>query len=361
MHRWGLTAAFMILSGAGAQAAGSCGGAPGLPDWARAGTYRGTLGTLAVALTLDPRGESRYFYERRSLDLTLEARRAGNQLVLQETTRRSLDEGVVVTGCFTLMPDGAALKGTWQAPGGAAPLEVRLTALNAAALPLNLPVSAGLVALRRDDPLTFLKLNRAWVRFPDGRSVREPLSGVQYPRLPGAPAALNAALQDRQLTHAADALACHALLPESLRSGGDGYHLKATVTLDSARLLSVREDAEYYCGGPYPDHFTTGVILDRLSGRAVPLGALWPRLSAARQRNLYLSAVRNHLTAECRTVAQDGASSFTAHLSAAGLNLTPTGYPHVVAACAETAVIPYARLRADANLNSPLVKTLYAK
>ncbi|GGL13312.1 hypothetical protein GCM10010844_35180 [Deinococcus radiotolerans] len=350
----------MLLS-AGAQAA-SCGAAPGLPDWARGGTYRGTLGSLPVALSLDPKGESLYFYEGRSLDLLLEAGHAGNQLVLQESVRRTLGSDPVVTGCFTLMPSGTSLKGTWQAPGAQGPQEVVLTPLDATRLPLRLPLSPGLSVLRRDHPLTFLKLNRPWVTAADGRSVREPLSGVRYPRVPGASAALNAALQDRQLRHAADALDCRATLPEDAqRDPQEGYNANVQVTLLNARLLSLREDVDYYCGGAHPDNWTQGVILDRATGRAVPLTTLFPKLSAARQNTLYLNAARGAVDAECLTVLRETTLDFTAHLSAQGLNLTPSGLPHVVAACAETVTLPYAALRGDANLSSAYVRTLYVK
>ncbi|WP_235910442.1 hypothetical protein [Deinococcus kurensis] len=359
--KWIITGLSMLLSVAGAQAAG-CGGTQGLPDWARAGTYRGTLGTLPVALSLDPKGESRYFYEGRSLDLFLETGRAGNQLVLQESVRRELGGDPVVTGCFTLMPAPGGLKGTWQAPGAARPQEVTLTPLDAGRLPLRLPLSPGLSALRRDDPLAFLKLNRPWVTLTGGRAVREPLSGVTYPRVPGASGALNAALQDRQLRHAADALDCRALLPEAAQKDPqEGYILSAAITLSNARLLSLREDVNYYCGGAHPDNWTQGVILERDTGRAVPLTTLFPKLSAARQKTLYLSGVKTKVEAECLDVLRGDADEFTAHLSAAGVNLTPSDLPHVVSACAETVTLPYAALRGDANLNSPLLKTLYPK
>ncbi|MFW8627479.1 hypothetical protein [Deinococcus sp. ME38] len=356
MLRWMFTAALVL--GTGAQAAG-CGGTEGQPDWARAGAFRGTLGALPVALSFDPRGESRYFYEGRSLDLFLEARRSGNALVLEESVRRDFGERVL-TGCFTLMPAPGGLKGTWQAPGAARALEVNLTPLDTASLPIRLPLSPGLSALRRDDPLAFLKLNRPWVTLPGGRAVREPLSGVTYPRVPGASGALNAALQDRQLRHAADALDCRATLPESAQKDPqEGYNLSAGITLSNARLLSLREDVDYYCGGAHPSYWTEGVILDRVTGRAVPLTTLFPKLSAARQKTLYLSGVKAQVDTECLNVLRDSAGGFTAHLSATGVNLTPSDLPHVVGVCAETVTLPYATLRGDANLNSPLVKTLY--
>ena len=356
-----LLAALAGTGSAGAQAAPPCGGTPGVPGWARTAAYRGTLGTLPIALQLTPgRFESRYFYERRSLDISLEEFRSGEQLILQETVRLARGGDSVVTGCFTLMPAATGLKGTWQAPGGRAAQPVTLNALNALNLPLNLPSSPGLQRLRRDDPLAFLKFNRTWVR--SASSVREPLSGLSYPRVANASGPLNAALQDRLLENAVSALDCRSMLPQDLQSGdGAGYELQAAVTLQRTRLLSLREDVYYDCGGAHPDNYSLGLILDRATGREVSPAAIWPKLTAARQQSLYMTGVRRQVEADCLDVLTQSTLDFTANLTPAGLNLTPTSLPHVAAACAETVVIPYAALRPDANAASPYFPDLYAR
>ncbi|WP_232337751.1 hypothetical protein [Deinococcus arboris] len=356
MRQWAAVATVMALGWAGAQ---TCGGTEGLPSGVKPGVFRGTVGGLPVALHLNPAGESGYFYERRNLDLWLEVRRSGATLILEETVRRALAEPAVVTGCFALTPTAGGLQGTWRAPGKAA-LLVRLTRADLSKVPLNLPSSPGLLALRAEDPLAFLKLNRAWVKSADGRSVREPLSRLTYPRLPGASAGLNAALQDRQLKHAAAALACRAALPEDLQIT-EGYDFGAAVTLQGARLVSVQESVSYYCGGAYPDAYTEGLILDRATGQPVPVSAIWPKLTPARQKVLHLKALNSRLDPECLEVLQGAGPSFTAHLTATGLALTPSGLPHVVAACAETATLPYATLRAEANMASVYAQSLYAR
>ncbi len=357
-----LLAALLGAGSAAAQDQAACGGTPGAPAWARNAAYRGTLGghPIALQLQLTPgRFESRYFYERRSLDITLEEFRSGEQLILQETVRRERGGDSVVTGCFTLMPTDSGLKGTWQAPGGRAQ-PVTLAAFDPLKTPLKAPDSPGLQRLRREDPLAFLKFNRAWVRTPT--SVREPLSGLSYPRVANASGPLNAALQDRLLENAVSALDCRSLLPQDLQADpAAGYELRAALTLQKTRLVSLREDVYYECGGAHPDSFTLGVLLDRRTGASVPVTALWPKLSAARQKTLYLKAVSGSLEPDCREVLTERASRFTAYLSAAGLHLTPTDLPHVVAACADTAVLPYATLRAEANAASPYFADLYAR
>ncbi|GHF47674.1 hypothetical protein GCM10017781_24970 [Deinococcus metalli] len=326
--------------------------------------YRGTLGGRPVALQIrhaDVDG-SAYYYERIGLDIPLTAFRQGTALILQEEVRKSQGDDAVVTGCFTLRPTAAGLGGTWRAPGSTKTLAVTLRAVNVGALPMNLPDTAAAATLRRDDPLTFLKLNRLWVRAADGRSVTEPASQLVYPRVPGASAALNTALQDRQLRLAADALDCRSQLAQDMqRDPGNGYELGAKLTFQGARLVSVREDVYYYCGGAHPDTYTQGVILDRASGREVKVAQLWPGLTGAKQEALYLAHPAPDLDPACRDVLREGGLEFTAHLSPAGVNLTPTSLPHVVAACAETTVISYAEIGNLADTRSPYIGDLYKR
>ncbi len=323
--------------------------------------YAGILGTKAVTLGLDTRetGASRYFYAGRKRDLALTAFHSGNTLILQEEVRKSLGTAPVVTGCFTLTWLGGELRGSWKVPGATSTLRVSLAPMNVAALPLRLLASPGLIRLRREDPLAFVKLNRVWTVAADGQSVREPLSGLSYPRLPSGSTGLQAALQDRLLIHAVNALECASNLPEN--SEGEGYHLNAAVTLLTSRLLSLREDVDYYCGGAHPDNTTSGLILDRLSGRPVPLSALWPSLTAARLKALYLATSASDPASECDDTLREMDSSFAVSLGIGGLTLTPTALPHVVSACAESVVVPYGQLRRGANTVSPYFADLYLK
>ncbi|UQN05343.1 hypothetical protein [Deinococcus sp. QL22] len=361
-----------LVSGAAAQTPElrACGGTAGAPAWAavpaKAGAiYRGTVGTLSVVLQLGEGldgGAARYYYERKGINIELTPFRSGESLILQEEVWDGPMAGRVVTGCLTLNRltldnNAAGFTGTWAKPTGLGTLPVRLAPLNVVGVALKLPPSPGLLKLKTADPLAFLKLNRAWTTQAGGKSVREPLSGVVYPRMPGASAGLNAALQDRELEHAANALDCAYRLGSS--DMAEGYELNAAITYTSVKLISLREDAGYYCGGAHPDNFSVGVMLDRATGRAVPLPAIWPRLTAARQKALYLNRLPAEVDAECRDVLREMGSEFTAHLTRAGLNLTPTGLPHVVGACAETVVVPFASLKADANAQGAYYREFY--
>ncbi|MDB5044223.1 MAG: hypothetical protein JWQ08_273 [Deinococcus sp.] len=370
--------AFLLCAGLASGAAAqdqelkACGGAAGAPAWAAASIksgvlYRGTVGSLPVVLQLGAGadgvgGEARYYYERKGVNIELTPFRSGESLILQEEVWTGPMEGRVVTGCLTLsrLPlnnTAAGFTGTWAKANGQGKLPVRLSPLNVLVMPLKLPTSPGLLKLRTADPLAFLKLNQAWTVQAGAKTVREPLSGIAYPRVPGASAGLSAALQDQQLGHAVSALDCQSMLGSS--DMAEGYELNAVITYTSAKLVSLREDAGYYCGGAHPDNYTVGVMLDRATGRAVPLSAIWPKLTDARQKALYLNHLPAEVDAECRDVLREMGSEFTFHLTPAGLNLTPTSLPHVVGACAETAVLPFASLKADANAQGAYYREFY--
>lgn len=225
-------------------------------------------------------------------------------------------------------------------------------------LPLNLPGSPGLRELRAADPLAFLALNRPWVPRVNHGQVREPLSGVTYPRVPGGSAALNAALQDRQLRQVVHALDCRSRLE---RPGDEGpeYTMRARLTLQGRRLVSLAEETEYYCGSAHPGAFHDGVILDRQTGRSVAPRALWPGLTPARLRALYGSRATG--PQDCRELYRQPDLTFTAYLTPPGLAVTPAGLPHVAYACAETVVLPWARLRAYADPKGTYFQDLYPR
>jgi hypothetical protein len=350
--------ALALCASAGAQDLRECGGSPGLPAWVKTGTFQGTLGGRPVALALDrQQTDQAYFYTRYGVDISLTPFQSGNVLILQEEVWQGPGDGLKVTGCFTLRPSGTGLSGEWRRTVKAAPLPVRLTALNVAGVPLQNSSSPGLLKLRAENPLAFLKLNRPWAAAANGRSVREPVSGLSYPQVPGAGAGLRAALQDRLLENAENALDCRSRLGAS--DEDDGYELTATVTLNTPRLLSVREDVWYYCGGAHPDNYTLGLIFDRATGRPVAPGAIWKGLTPAQQKALYLAAFTPD--PECRGVLNEMAPDFTANLSKRGLELTPTSLPHVVVACGETATVTYSRLRDEANPASPYFGEFYPR
>ena len=358
----------------------SCGGveATTLPTGMVPGLYRGSLGTQAITLELkataaEPGGDSqdRYSYDRHGVGIALERGRAADRtanysLVAAESVFQG--SGWVARGCLNLAADGAALKGQWSTPDGQKRLPVRLTRVNVAALPLALPSSPGLLKLRNSDPFVFLALNHPWTKVPGG--LKEPFSGVTYPRSAGGTPALNAALQDLQLDLASSALDCLSGNGVNLENGTD-FSGAGTRSWQSARLLSLHEDVEYYCGGAHPDNFTSGVTLDARSGRTVKLtgqsGTLWPGLSKTGLQKLYVAGYpRDGDVAECldgipAPEISSEYDNYALYLTRQGLALWPTYLPHVAGACAEVVTVPYAQLRPLADPKSPYFRDLYPR
>ena len=378
----------------------SCGGVEvqTLPTGITPGIYQGKLGTRSISLELtastaqqvsdhpELHHPDRYSYDRYGPDIVLERGRAANRtagyaLLAVEAVHDGSD--VAARGCFDLSEDGAGLKGAWRGLDGRKSLAVKLSRVDVAVLPLALPSSPGLIKLKKADPFTFLRLNHPWTRVAGG--LKEPLTGVSYPRVAGAAAALNAALQDRQLTLAGYALDCRG-------GSGIGINQKSktdfsgavTLTFNRGGLVSLAESVDYYCGGAHPDNHTTGVTLDARTGREVKLvgtpgpGTIWPGLGAQKVQALYLegygaasadssSADSQNADSQCKALlsGEDGRSSeypaFQIYLTPKGLALWPGFLPHVAGACAEVVTVPYAMLRKFADLQGTYFRTVYLR
>ena len=362
----------------------SCGGAEvgTLPTGVQPGIYQGTLGTQAITLELVAKlGETgsgtqdRYRYDRYGVSIALERGRAANRtanfsLLAVESVWRGGD--FAARGCLNLAADqrvagGAALRGEWFTPGGKKRLAVTLSRVNVAAVPLALPASPGLSKLRSNDPFIFLALNRTWGKVAGG--LEEPLTGVSYPRVVGGSPALNLALHDGQLRMAQEALDCLSGSGENLDIGTD-YSGSGTLSWKSARLVSLHEEAEFYCGGAHPDNYTAGVTLDARTGRDVKLagrpGTLWPGLNPQKTQALYLAGYPKDADPECldtvsAPVIGSEYDNYMLYLTARGLALWPTYLPHVVGACAEVVTVPYSRLRVLADSGSLYFRDLYSR
>lgn len=351
-----------------------------LPTGLSAGVYRGTLGGRPVTLELvarvnpDTEVQDRYSYDRYGIDVRLERGRPADRTAAQtlaevESVIREDDFQLHARACLQLSAESRTqLKGNWR-PVGSPALPLTLRRVNVAALPLALPSSPGLLSLRTKDPYTFVKVNRAWAKMAGG--LKEPYTGVGYPRVMGGLVALNAALQDRQLALVTEGLDC--LSDYGNRDGRTDYEGNGTLSWQSRGLVSVHEDVALYCGGAHPDAYTTGVTLDARTGKEVTLlgapGTLWPGLSAAKLQALYLARYpADGDTAECRDelAGDDGKDTeygfpYALYLTRQGLAVQPNYLPHVAAGCAETVTLPYSTLRALANLKSPYFHDLYPR
>jgi len=365
----------------------SCGDveATTLPNGVAPGIYQGTLGGRPVTLELAARARSdtelqdRYSYDRYGIDVGLERGRPADRTATQtlaevESVIGEDDFQPHARACLQLSAIGGTglnstgLSGSWRPVGGKA-LPLTLRRVNVAALPLALPSSPGLLTLRAKDPYTFVKVNRPWAKVVGG--LKEPYTGVSYPRVAGGTAALNAALQDRQLSLVTDALDC--LTDYGNRDGRTDYQGSGTLSWRSRSLTSVDENVELYCGGAHPDAYTAGVTLDARTGREVTLaakpGTLWSGLSAAKLQAMYLARYpKDGDLSECQDelAGDEGKDTeygfpYALYLTKQGLAVWPNYLPHVALACAEVVTLPYSSLRGLANPKSPYFRDLYSR
>ncbi|ADV66431.1 hypothetical protein [Deinococcus maricopensis] len=347
MHR-ALTTTLLLLSAASA--------APTLPA---GGVYRGTVGTLPVVLKLA--GEnSAYFYTSRGVNLRLTpARDDAGRLRLTEVVRDyEADNGTRVTGRFVLSPNGAALRGTWTDANGTRTLPVNLAPVRGADVPPALPLTPVLKALRASDVFNYLRVNHAWVSVPAQKAfgglggVREPHSGVTYPRVPGA-AALNGALQDLQLTEALDALECESTVPPTQDPELRAWEASTRVEYRTTRTLTLVTEGMGFCAGAHPFDIADAVTLDTRTGARVNVRGIWSDLSDKALRTLYRQQyARTRATPDdqpCREAINDGSDTPDVYPTARGLALWLPGLPHVIFACNEVITVPYAQLRPALN------------
>ncbi len=353
----------LAATSAGAQTFDSCGGTGGFVKWAKTGTYQGTIGGTPITLQInlsETGQDAAYFYNGKGVDINLQAFKSGNQLILQETAYKQNVSAPVVTGCFTLTANGTRLVGTWNKSKSTSTQKVALNVVNSSKVPLALLASPDLIKMRKEDPYNFFKMNHSWITTRNTLLIKEPYSGLSYPRIDRASAGLNMAFQDRQMANALYSLDCISMLPEPV-SKDDGYELTTTITLNSTHLVSLEEANSYYCGGAHPDHSLTGFIWDKKSGQAVKLDAIWPKLTLDKQKELYLKHILTDVDPECLPEYKTMPPEFTSSLSLKGLNLTPTSFPHAMAACAKSVEIPYGEIRAEASTQSLYFKDLYSK
>lgn len=336
---------------------------PALAQPLLSGVYEGRVGDFPILMRLDPTDPdegSKYAYRSRGLDLRLGVKMgaAGAVTLSEFGAYDSSKDAYTVNATFEGTLRGGTLSGTWRSADGKRRLPFTVSKVDAAGAKAALPSSPGLEKLRRSDPYTFLKLNRAFAAAPRSAGLewrRETLSGVAYPRTGNA--RLDAALQDRQLDAAAQALDCRSFLAQGPRAGetSEAWEQTTTVTYRSATLFSLKEEIFADCGGAHPNAWTDGAILEVASGRELKPAELWPRLTAARLNTAYQGAYRTsgNTDPECVSALRDlgkDSPEYTAFLSSGGLTLWPAFLPHVVLACAEEITLPFSLLGSGSAL-----------
>lgn len=242
------------------------------PQASPRGTYVGTLGGAPVVVQVGTgsTGEGdRYFRRADGRDVPLQVTVRGALVTAEEN---ELDAAFALRARLRLTATDGRLRGTWTAAATGRSLPVVLRRATAADVPVTGPAAPVVEAWRRTDLYAALRLDRPLVRVRvarlAGRTVtwlREPRSGIVFPRLPGA-GAVNEALADEHLRRAQAALSCPL---------ADGWDEKVHVSLLTRRFLSLRGYAFVYCGGAHPDGFPVPATFDLATGTQVELEDLY--------------------------------------------------------------------------------------
>lgn len=314
-----------------------CGGTPNTLQSSLKGLYQGIVAGLPVVLKLDKAHS--YFYKKTGIDIELSSATKNNLLILEE--KSTSNSGDKITACFSLTQKGQNLTGTWKKVNNKRSHPVKLTRIKPQQIQIVLPKTPELLKLKRDDPYTLLKINHPWRTIKAGQAIIEPLSKIEYLRLPHESKALNETLQDRQMKLAIDALECF-----SFNHQHTDYEVGLSPIFMTKKLVSFLENSYYYCGGAHPSGALEGVILDRLTGQPISFNQLFPYLNQKQQHQFYLAKYPQDTDTECRqAIAEQDMPQYTAHLTQVGVQLTPQGLPHVYRACGESVLIPYQQFK----------------
>ncbi|QWP78752.1 hypothetical protein J5226_10285 [Lysobacter sp. K5869] len=258
-----------------------CGLLLALPLCAQAEVWRGTIGTLPIALKLDdekgPDVYGQYFYFKHLRDLELEGKRDERGVLHLQV--RSRDEEAA-TERWELSEKAGALEGQWTS--GKRSLPIRLQRVDLKALRAGRDgeryrragddVSAfdalriGELALEKSKTQQFQGHSLQWWREPrSGAELFTVESGIEAP----ARARVNGLLKQRLWRTAIDALQCTSA-PNS------DFDLTVTPRLLDRRFLSLSLMTSYYCGGAHPDFGDSPLTIDVRSGRELALeDILW--------------------------------------------------------------------------------------
>lgn len=324
------------------------------PAWH--GVWQGTIGTLPVRACLQQRSETysngSYYYLSRLDPIPLSHEDDGSW---------SEENG---SGRWTVAAaTSSRLTGTWR--GGGKSLPVALTRVAMAAGEEDPCGSTAYIAPRLR-PVRITSKPARTNGFAHTELIYDvgfqdvAISSFSYPPTQPGDAAINAALRLDPAKHGGDAdyLDCMKM---ALASGGrDGdFQMSYTPALVTPEYLSVAASTGGFCGGAHPDESQWHLVFDRTSGKAVDI-ARWltaravvpndgERSTSIRQITPALKALAlKHFPfgrgedADCRE-AVSGEDYWEIAPTRRGLALTPS-LPHVVQACEDAAVVPFAEL-----------------
>lgn len=159
--------------------------------------------------------------------------------------------------------------------------------------------------------------------------------------------------------YASEKLDC-ASMAGSSPADGLWFNMKPRSDFQTAHLLSVSETGDGYCGGAHPFLIFKAYTVNKATAKPFKPSDLWPKLTLARLQQLYNTQLKKS-NKDCAEAAfGDFPSDLQTMLTAKGLAIYSDNYPEVARPCRTVDVtIPYAALKAEANLKSPYYRDIY--
>jgi len=330
------------------------------PPWQ--GVWRGTIGDLPVQACLNHRDyadQGAYFYLSHKTIIPLGAiDKAGTATVWSEAP----DSDKKAEGpLWTLSPaKGDALSGEWRMKTKA--LSIRLIRV-ASKNEDNGPCSGLAFNAPRITPITIarkpaVKDGVAYTRLIAnvGKQFDATLESFEMPGATPAEQKINARLRKLLPTRGEGSEYLECSMANIASTGYDGDYMDVTApTMITRRWLVWVQSSATTCGGAHPDAGQTSTVVDRQTGEIVTLWR-WFTPSAAKREEpgrdrdaVYevqppllraILARTGRQEKECREAIEDQ-TFWDIALTRRGFGFTPE-LPHVVQACADQIVLPYA-------------------
>ena len=314
-----------------------------MPAWAQrpSGVWTGKLGRASIAACFDKDAAS-YYYVKIGVDIPLvQQKNAGAWEEQKEGNRNG------PTGTWQLSPpEDEAMTGVWMSPDGKRTLPIALTMAtkksesSCLSPAYNVPRATAFVRIPdKETSVGGLRIRTFQARDINIAGLEIADKSAQLAPLKQFVEKLNRDLLEQYLDCARSA--------EDREDWTGSIEFTGIVKLESVtqHFVLLRQSSAYFCAGAHPDDSSSLLVVDRRSGETIDIeNWLKDPLDAIGRILLQLMApfVAGHLLRPCKDALEKD-TTFVIWPSLDGLVLAPN-LPHVIEACSEEMIIPYARL-----------------
>ena len=307
-----------------------------VPAWAQrpSGVWTGKLGRASIAACFDKDAAS-YYYVKIGVDIPLVQQK--NPRTWEEKKEQAKGDGP--TGTWQLSPlEGEAMTGVWMSPDGKRTLPIALTMAtkksesSCLSPAYNVPRATAFVRIPdKETSVGGLRIRTFQARDIDIAGLEIADKSAQLAPLKQFVEKLNRDLLEQYLDCARSA--------EDREDWTGSIEFTGIVKLESVtqHFVLLRQSSAYFCAGAHPDDSSSLLVVDRRSGETIDIeNWLKDPLDAIGRK--YWKTSRE----DCKDALEKD-TTFVIWPSLDGLVLAPN-LPHVIEACSEEMIIPYARL-----------------